>query len=104
MADLRDGYFESTGGRKAQVIQIVTDVKIAIGIGLLKNMFHIAAVDLYGEAMAMDTIALPYENTAEYYAELAQNIENSSIKMVMTVIGFLVFLLLHKVLFHLMVL
>lgn len=23
----RDGYFESTGGRKAQVIQIVTDVK-----------------------------------------------------------------------------
>ena len=29
----RDGYFESTGGRKAQVIQIVTDVKIAIGIG-----------------------------------------------------------------------
>ena len=71
----RDGYFESTGGRKAQVIQIVTDVKIAIGIGLLKNMFHIAAVDLYGEAMAMDTIALPYENTAEYYAELAQNIE-----------------------------
>ena len=71
----RDGYFESTGGRKAQVIQIVTDVKIAIGIGLLKNMFHIAAVDLYGEAMAMDTIALPYENTAEYYTELAQNIE-----------------------------
>ena len=71
----RDGYFESTGGRKAQVIQIVTDVKIAIGIGLLKNMFHLAAVDLYGEAMAMDTIALPYENTAEYYAELAQNIE-----------------------------
>lgn len=71
----RDGYFESTGGRKAQVIQIVTDVKIAIGIGLLKNMFHIATVDLYGEAMAMDTIALPYENTAEYYAELAQNIE-----------------------------
>lgn len=71
----RDGYFESTGGRKAQVIQIVTDVKIAIGIGLLKNMFHIVAVDLYGEAMAMDTIALPYENTAEYYSQLAQNIE-----------------------------
>lgn len=71
----REGYFESTGGRKAQVIQIVTDVKIAIGIGLLKNMFHIAAVDLYGEAIAVDTIALPYENTAEYYSQLAQNIE-----------------------------
>ena len=42
----RDGYFESTGGRKAQVIQIVTDFRIAIGIGILKNMFHIVAADL----------------------------------------------------------
>lgn len=72
----RDGYFESTGGRKAQVIQIVSDIKIAIGIGLQKNMYHTAAVDLYGEAIAMDTITSPYENSTEYYTQLAQNIEN----------------------------
>lgn len=45
----RDGFFESTGGRKAQVIQIVPEYRIAVGVGILKNMFHLAAVNLYGE-------------------------------------------------------
>ena len=46
----KNGYFESTGGRKANAIQIVSDFKISIGIGILKKMFHITAVDLYGNA------------------------------------------------------
>lgn len=36
----RNGYFDSTGGRKAQTIQIVPDFRISIGIGILKEMFH----------------------------------------------------------------
>ena len=40
----RNGSFDSTGGRKAQVIRIVPDVKISLGVGILKNMFHIADV------------------------------------------------------------
>ena len=71
----RDGYFESTGGRKAQVIQIVTDFRIAIGIGILKNMFHIVAVDLYGETMAMNTVSVPYVNTPDYYSQVASSVE-----------------------------
>ena len=71
----RDGYFESTGGRKAQVIQIVTDFRIAIGIGILKNMFHIVAVDLYGETMAMNTASVPYANTPDYYSQVASSVE-----------------------------
>ena len=63
----RNGYFASTGGRKAQIIRIVPDLKIAIGIGILKNMFHLVAVDLYGETVAMETIPLAYEDTPEYY-------------------------------------
>ena len=47
----KNGYFESTGGRKANAIQIVSDFRISIGIGILKNMFHITAVDLYGNAL-----------------------------------------------------
>ena len=39
----KNGYFESTGGRKANAIQIVSDFRISIGIGILKNMFHITA-------------------------------------------------------------
>ena len=51
----RNGYFESTGGRKAHAIRIVPDFKISIGIGILKKMFHITIVDLYGNALCMDT-------------------------------------------------
>ena len=36
----KNGFFESTGGRKANAIQIVSDFKISIGIGILKGMFH----------------------------------------------------------------
>lgn len=70
----RNGYFDSTGGRKAQVIQIVPDFKISIGIGILKNMFHLTAVDLYGNAIFTDTFSVPYSNTSAYYEQIAETI------------------------------
>lgn len=71
----RDGYFESTGGRKARIIQIISDFKIAIGVGILKNMFHIVAVDLYGEAVAKEIISIDYIDTDEYYTKVADEVE-----------------------------
>lgn len=70
----RNGYFDSTGGRKAQAIQIVSDFRISIGIGILKNMFHITAIDLYGNAFYTDTIPLPYSNTEDYYKQLTDKV------------------------------
>ena len=70
----RNGYFDSTGGRKAQAIQIVSDFRISIGIVILKNMFHITAIDLYGNAFYTETIALPYSNTEEYYRQLTDKV------------------------------
>ena len=70
----RNGYFDSTGGRKAQAIQIASDFRISIGIGILKNMFHITAIDLYGNAFYTETIALPYSNTEEYYRQLTDKV------------------------------
>lgn len=71
----KNGYFESTGGRKANAIQIVSDFKISIGIGILKKMFHITAVDLYGNAFYTDTIPLPYSNTPDYYRQVTDKIK-----------------------------
>ena len=71
----RNGYFESTGGRKAQIIRIVEDFHISIGLGILKDLFHIVAVNLYGETIAADTISLPYENNDTYYSALAGQVE-----------------------------
>lgn len=70
----RNGYFDSTGGRKAQVIQIVADFKISIGIGILKNMFHITAVDLYGNVIYADTFPLSYSDTNAYYEQVSGKI------------------------------
>ena len=70
----RNGYFDSTGGRKAQAIQIVPDFKISIGIGILKNMFHLTVVDLYGNAIFTDTFSVPYSNTPAYYEQIADTI------------------------------
>ena len=71
----KNGYFESTGGRKANAIQIVSDFRISIGIGILKNMFHITAVDLYGNALYTDTIPFPYSNTPDYYKQVTDKIK-----------------------------
>ena len=71
----RNGYFESTGGRKAQIIRIVEDFHISIGLGILKDLLHIVAVNLYGETIAADTISLPYENNDTYYSALAGQVE-----------------------------
>lgn len=70
----RNGYFDSTGGRKAQVIQIVSDFKISMGIGILKNMFHMTAVDLYGNVIYADTFPLSYSDTDAYYEQVAGKI------------------------------
>lgn len=71
----KNGYFESTGGRKANAIQIVSDFRISIGIGILKNMFHITAVDLYGNTLYTNTIPFPYSNTPDYYKQVTNKIK-----------------------------
>lgn len=71
----RNGFFDSTGGRKAQAIRIVPDHRISIGVGILKNMFHITAVDLYGNAVCTDTSPIPYANTDAYYDQVAEKIQ-----------------------------
>lgn len=71
----KNGYFESTGGRKANAIQIVSDFRISIGIGILKNMFHITTVDLYGNTLYTNTIPFPYSNTPDYYKQVTDKIK-----------------------------
>ena len=71
----RNGYFDSTGGRKAQTIQIVPDFRISIGIGILKEMFHMTAIDLYGHILDMETISLSYADTDAYDKQMTEKIQ-----------------------------
>ena len=72
----KNGYFDSTGGRKANAIQIVSDFRISIGVGILKNMFHITAIDLYGNTVYTDTIPITYSNTAAYYQQITDKVKD----------------------------
>ena len=72
----KNGYFDSTGGRKANAIQIVSDFRISIGVGILKNMFHITAIDLYGNTVYTVTIPLTYSNTAAYYQQITDKVKD----------------------------
>lgn len=68
----RKGFFESTGGRKAQTIQIARNARISIGLGILKDMVHMAAVDLYGDMVYSESIAMNYAPDEEYYQKAGQ--------------------------------
>ena len=72
----KNGYFDSTGGRKANAIQIVSDFRISIGVGILKHMFHITAIDLYGNTVYTDTIPFTYSNTAAYYQQITDKVKD----------------------------
>lgn len=72
---VKKGYFDSTGGRKAQALQIVGSARISLGLGILKDLVLIAAVDLYGNALFTASISLPYKNAEWYYQRLGHEIE-----------------------------
>ena len=69
---VRNGFFESTGGRKAQAIEIARTYKTAIGIGILKDRVCMAAVDLYGEVTYRATIPFAYSAEEDYYRGIGE--------------------------------
>lgn len=68
----REGHFDSTGGRRAKMIRIVPDARIAVGIGVQKEAMHFAAVDLYGSVLCKQTVNEPYEAAERYYARVGE--------------------------------
>ncbi len=70
----RNGSFDSTGGRKADIIQIIRTARVSIGVGILKESVFIVAVDLYGTVMQSVALNIPYETTRDYYKTLGDRI------------------------------
>ncbi|MCD8350590.1 MAG: ROK family transcriptional regulator [Planctomycetaceae bacterium] len=70
----RNGVFQSTGGRKPQVITCVSNAKIAIGVEISKDMLRLVAVDLYGDVVKRDCLPNEYRNDENYYRELAGHV------------------------------
>lgn len=63
----KNGYFESTGGRRAQIISVVPRSRIAVGIVLFREFIKMTALDLYGSPIKEKTFLLPFERSEAYY-------------------------------------
>lgn len=70
----RTGYYESTGGRKAQTIEIVPNARTAIGAFIMKHSILLVAVDLYGNVIQQKTVAETFSATELYYQFLGKEI------------------------------
>ena len=70
----RTGYYESTGGRKAQAIEIVPNARIAIGAFILKRSILLVAVDLYGNVIEQKMVVEIFSATELYYQFLGKEI------------------------------
>lgn len=70
------GEFESTGGRKANMISYVSDARLAIGIDITKTFIVFVLVDLSLNLLENRKFYIPYEATPTYYSMISAQIED----------------------------
>lgn len=68
----RNGFYESTGGRKAQVIHCVQDARIAIGVTVLQESLNVCAIDLSAQIIREAQYPLTFQNTDSYYQQVGR--------------------------------
>lgn len=73
---IRNGFFESTGGRKSDQIEINVNFKSSIGVAILKNKVHFVATNLYCETIYKSVIDIKYFDTEEYYIKLSSSLDD----------------------------
>jgi predicted NBD/HSP70 family sugar kinase len=70
----KNGYFESTGGRKAEGITFVASARLAVGLELLIDRVHMVAINLYGNIIRRETVIEPFRHHDDYYARVCQSV------------------------------
>ena len=70
----KSGYYESTGGRKANAIVFIPDSKISIGVELLQDSYEITAIDLYGNTICTAWYEIGFVNEDSYFRNICNNI------------------------------
>ena len=70
-----DGFFQSSGGRKAAVISPCPQFRLALGVEIRKEYVHMVAIDLYGEILKEQDFPIPFSNSDYYCAQLCNLIQ-----------------------------
>ena len=68
----KNGYYESTGGRKAEILTVNANARIAIGVELIRESVRITAVNLRGEIVKEAFILLPFDGSETYYVKFGE--------------------------------
>ncbi len=69
------GEFESTGGRRANMISFVPGARYAIGIDITKSYLVFVLADLDLNLLDNEKLLIPYENADRYYSMISDQIE-----------------------------
>ncbi len=72
----RNGFYHSTGGRKANAISIVANARISIGVAILKHSIDLVATDLYGKLIVGKSYPLSFSCDTAYYHTVCDSIHN----------------------------
>lgn len=74
----KNGYFESTGGRKPQMISVFPGAKYAIGAELLRESIKLTALDLRGNTVKEAFYDIPFMRSPEYYKRFGDTVNSFS--------------------------
>lgn len=69
------GTFESTGGRKAKIIQCVENSFFALGLDITRNHLSLVLVNMRGNICFSNRIKLSFHNNAEYFSAVGATID-----------------------------
>ncbi|MGG3692524.1 ROK family transcriptional regulator [Heyndrickxia ginsengihumi] len=72
----KNGYFESSVGRRATAYTICPQARISIGVEIQKKKVRILAVDLLGTAFQQKELSLSYSNVNSYYEQLSLAVQS----------------------------
>jgi len=70
----KEGYAESTGGRKANIYTFNSARKIAIGLELLIDRYEIIAIDLYADMLKYEKKTCLFSNTDAYFETVSESV------------------------------
>lgn len=69
------GELQSTGGRRAKALSVVSNYRMAVGLDITKNHIGFVLTNLVGEILKYRRVYMPYVNCDEYYREVNGKLE-----------------------------
>lgn len=70
-----EGNYDSTGGRRAQVIRVNGTSRVAVGVNILADCVRVYMVNLNGSIIGKSRVDMPFKDDNTYYAKISETID-----------------------------